>query len=85
MQEKLQQKITSMEIQTKDRLESIKNELFESLAKAQNKFDKNSKFLIQEFNKQKTENLNMIDESKEFTNQEIFKNTNRIENLLDKF
>lgn len=84
-QEKTQQKITVVESQSKERVENIKNDLFDSLSKAQNKFDKNSKFLTQEFAKQKTENLNKIDESKEFTNQEISRNSEKIENLLDEF
>lgn len=84
-QEKTQQKITLVESQSKERVENIKNDLFDTLSKAQNKFDKNSKFLMNEFTKQKTENLNKIDESKEFTNQEISKNSERIENLLDQF
>lgn len=83
--EKIQSKMTSHEINSKERLEGMKNDLFESMAKAQNKFDKNIKFLNREFTTQKLENLNKIDESKEFTNQEISKNSEKIENIIEKF
>lgn len=69
----------------KEKTDNITNEINESLQKSQTRFDKQFKSLVKEMDLQKGGFKQKIDESREFTWQELNKHTINVNQSLDDF
>lgn len=69
----------------KEKTDSIRNENNESLTKSQTRFDKQYRNLIKEMDTYKGGFSQKIDDSREFTWQELNKHTIKVNQLIDDF